>query len=85
MTWQMSGYIMIIYIAYIQGIPRSLVEASEIDGANSFERFRYIIFPLIAPAFTVSMFLTLSNSFKIFDQNVALTAGAPYNSTVVKE
>lgn len=80
-AWQMSGYIMIIYIAHIEGIPEDLVEAAQIDGANVFQRFRHIIFPLVAPAFTVSMFLTLSNSFKLYDQNLSLTGGAPYNST----
>jgi len=81
MSWQMSGYIMIIYIAYLEGLPGELLEASEIDGAGPFQRFRYIIFPLVAPAFTVSMFLTLSNSFKLYDQNLSLTSGGPYNST----
>jgi raffinose/stachyose/melibiose transport system permease protein len=81
MSWQMSGYIMIIYIAYLEGLPSELLEASEIDGAGPFQRFRYIIFPLVAPAFTVSMFLTLSNSFKLYDQNLSLTSGGPYNST----
>ncbi|MBM7603825.1 raffinose/stachyose/melibiose transport system permease protein [Metabacillus crassostreae] len=81
MSWQMSGYIMIIYIAYLEGLPSELLEASEIDGAGPFQRLRYIIFPLVAPAFTVSMFLTLSNSFKLYDQNLSLTAGGPYNST----
>jgi len=80
-AWQMSGYIMIIYIARLEGIPEDLVEAAQIDGANVFQRFRHIIFPLVAPAFTVSMFLTLSNSFKLYDQNLSLTGGAPYNST----
>ena len=80
-AWQMSGYIMIIYIAHLEGIPEDLVEAAQIDGANDFQRFRHIIFPLVAPAFTVSMFLTLSNSFKLYDQNLSLTGGAPYNST----
>ena len=80
-AWQMSGYIMIIYIAHLEGIPEDLVEAAQIDGANVFQRFRHIIFPLVAPAFTVSMFLTLSNSFKLYDQNLSLTGGAPYNST----
>ncbi|RBW68817.1 carbohydrate ABC transporter permease [Bacillus taeanensis] len=79
--WQMAGYIMIIYIAYLQNIPNELIEAAEIDGANSFQRFRNITFPLVAPAFTVSMFLTLSASFKIYDQNLSLTNGGPYNST----
>ncbi|WP_226037765.1 carbohydrate ABC transporter permease [Aquibacillus saliphilus] len=79
--WQMAGYIMIIYIAYLQNIPNELIEAAEIDGASSWQRFRHITFPLVAPAFTISMFLTLSNSFKIYDQNLSLTGGGPYNST----
>lgn len=80
-SWQMAGYIMIIYIAYLQSIPKELIEAAKIDGASSFQRFRHITFPLIAPAFTISMFLTLSDSFKMYDQNLSLTAGGPYNST----
>lgn len=80
-AWQMSGYIMIIYIAYLESIPQELIEASKIDGANSIQRFKHVIFPLVAPAFTVSMFLTLSNSFKIYDQNLSLTNGGPYDST----
>ncbi|WP_110926208.1 carbohydrate ABC transporter permease [Bacillus massiliglaciei] len=80
-SWQMAGYIMIIYIAYLQAVPEDLLEAAEIDGANGFQRFRHITFPLVAPAFTVSLFLTLSHSFKIYDQNLSLTNGAPYNST----
>ncbi|TCS83086.1 carbohydrate ABC transporter permease [Tepidibacillus fermentans] len=81
MSWQMAGYIMVIYIAYLENIPQELLEAAEIDGANSFQRFRHITFPLVAPAFTVSMFLTLSNSFKLYDQNLSLTGGGPYDST----
>lgn len=80
-TWQMAGYIMIIYIAYLQSIPKELIEAAKIDGASRFQQFRNITFPLVAPAFTISMFLTLSDSFKIYDQNLSLTAGGPYNST----
>lgn len=80
-TWQWAGYIMIIYIAYLQNIPQELIEAAEIDGANSFQKLKNIIFPLLAPAFTVSMFLTLSHSFKIYDQNLSLTNGGPFNST----
>ncbi|MBD8069610.1 carbohydrate ABC transporter permease [Bacillus sp. PS06] len=79
--WQMAGYIMIIYIAYLQNIPNELIEAADMDGANSFQRFKNIIFPLVAPAFTVSMFLTLSSSFKIYDQNLSLTNGGPFDST----
>jgi len=80
-SWQMAGYIMIIYIAYLQSIPKDLIEAARIDGASSFQRFRHITFPLVAPAFTISMFLTFSDSFKMYDQNLSLTAGGPYNST----
>jgi len=76
-TWQYAGYIMMIYVAAIQGIPDSLVEAAEIDGVNYAQRLRHIVFPLVAPAFTVSMFLTLVNSFKQFDVNYSLTAGGP--------
>jgi raffinose/stachyose/melibiose transport system permease protein len=76
-TWQYAGYIMMIYVAAIQGIPPSLLEAAAIDGATYRQRLRHITFPLVAPAFTVSMFLTLINSFKQFDVNYALTAGGP--------
>lgn len=80
-SWQMAGYIMVIYIAYLENVPRDLIEAAEIDGASSIQRFKNITFPLVAPAFTVSMFLTLSSSFQIYDQNLSLTAGGPFNST----
>lgn len=81
MSWQMSGYMMVIYIAAIENIPESSLEAAKIDGANAWQRLRYIIMPLVAPAFTVGLFLTLSNSFKLYDQNLSLTAGGPHNST----
>lgn len=81
MSWQMSGYMMIIYIAALQGIPASLIEASKIDGATGLQRLRHIIIPMVMPAFTVGIFLSLSNSFKLFDQNLALTNGGPYGST----
>ncbi|PRX22384.1 carbohydrate ABC transporter membrane protein 1 (CUT1 family) [Orenia metallireducens] len=81
MAWQMSGYLMVIYVAAIQNIPKELVEAAQIDGANAWERTKHIIFPLVRPAFTVSLFLTLSNSFKLYDQNLSLTGGGPANST----
>ena len=80
-SWQWAGYIMIIYIAYLENIPGELIEAAEMDGANAFQRFKNITFPLVAPAFTVSMFLTISHSFKIYDQNLSLTGGGPFNST----
>jgi len=76
-TWQYAGYIMMIYVAAIQGIPDSLIEAAEIDGANYRKIVSKIIFPLVAPAFTVSTFLALVNSYKQFDVNFALTRGGP--------
>lgn len=81
MSWQMSGYMMIIYIAAIQSIPESLIEAAKIDGANAPQRLRFITLPMVMPAFTVGLFLSLSNAFKLFDQNLALTGGGPYGST----
>ncbi|SCY82620.1 carbohydrate ABC transporter permease [Alkaliphilus peptidifermentans] len=81
MSWQMSGYMMVIYIAALQNIPQSLLEAADIDGANSWHKLKHITIPLVAPAFTVGVFLALSCSFKLYDQNLALTGGGPYNST----
>lgn len=81
MSWQMAGYLMIIYVSGIQGISSELIEASKVDGANGWHRLKHIIFPLVRPAFTVSVFLTLSNSFKLYDQNLSLTAGGPGNAT----
>lgn len=81
MTWQMAGYMMVIYISAIENIPKSVIEAARIDGANALQRLRYIIIPLVMPAFTVGLFLTLSNSFKLYDQNLSLTAGGPHGST----
>ncbi|MEN0658284.1 sugar ABC transporter permease [Caldifermentibacillus hisashii] len=80
-TWQMSGYIMVIYISFLNNIPEELMEAASIDGANSWQKFWKVKFPMIAPAFTVSLFLTLSNAFKIYDQNMALTNGGPFSQT----
>jgi raffinose/stachyose/melibiose transport system permease protein len=77
MNWQMAGYMMLIYIAAIQGISQGLNEAAKIDGANGWQLLRNITIPLCMPAFTICTFLTVSNSFKLFDQNLALTAGAP--------
>jgi raffinose/stachyose/melibiose transport system permease protein len=82
-NWQMVGYMMVIYIAAIQAIPTDLVEAAQIDGANARQILFNITVPLVAPAFTICTFLTLSNSFKLFDQNLALTRGAPGKSTAM--
>jgi raffinose/stachyose/melibiose transport system permease protein len=81
MSWQMAGYLMVIYISSLQNIPPELLEAAQIDGANSWQKMKNIILPLVRPAFTVSIFLTLSNSFKLYDQNLSLTAGGPAKST----
>lgn len=81
MTWQMAGYTMVIYIAALQSIPGELLEAAEIDGSTMWSKTRHIIIPLVAPAFTINMFLMLSNSFKLYDQNLSLTNGGPFNST----
>lgn len=80
-VWQLSGYMMIVYIAQIQQIPESIKEAARIDGAGAFYMLKRIIMPLMMPAFTIGLFLTISGSFKMFDQNLALTQGGPYRST----
>lgn len=77
LNWQMVGYMMIIYIAGIQGISPELIEAAKIDGASSWQILRGIVIPLVSPAITICTFLTVTNSFKLFDQNLSLTAGAP--------
>jgi raffinose/stachyose/melibiose transport system permease protein len=76
-NWQMIGYMMIIYIAAIQSISTEQLEAAQIDGANFWQILKSITIPLVMPAFTICTFLTVSNSFKLFDQNLALTNGAP--------
>lgn len=80
-VWQLAGYMMIIYIAQIQNIPANILEAAEIDGASYGQRLKTIILPLAAPAFNIGLFLTLTTCFKLYDQNLALTNGGPYNST----
>lgn len=80
-VWQLSGYMMIVYIAQIQQIPESVKEAASIDGASGWQMLKSIILPLMMPAFTIGLFLSISNSFKMFDQNLALTQGGPYKST----
>ena len=76
-TWQYAGYIMLIYVAAIQGISKSVMEAAEVDGARYWTRVTRIQIPLMANTFTISLFLTLTNSFKMYDVNVALTNGGP--------
>lgn len=81
MNWQLIGYMMIIYIAGIQNVSLDLLEAADIDGATSFQKLIKITIPQVMPSVTICTFLTLTNSFKLFDQNLALTAGAPGRQT----
>ena len=81
MNWQMIGYMMIIYIAGLQNVPTELIEASKIDGATKWQTLRHVTIPMVMPSITICLFLTLSNSFKLYDQNLALTAGAPIHKT----
>ena len=79
MCWQQIGYLMIIYIAGIQNIPGELIEAAKIDGASSRQVLRHVTIPMVMPSITICTFLTLTNSFKLYDQNLALTNGEPSN------
>lgn len=81
MCWQQIGYMMIIYIAGLQNVPDDILEAAAIDGASPAKTFFRVKLPMIMPSITICVFLTLTNSFKLFDQNLALTAGAPKHST----
>ena len=77
MNWQQIGYMMIIYIAGIQNIPGELIEAAKIDGAGKWQILKNVTIPMLMPSITICSFLTLTNGFKLFDQNMALTNGAP--------
>ena len=83
MNWQMIGYMMIIYVAGLQNVPTDLIEAAQIDGATSLQTLFKVKFPMVMPSITICLFLTVSNSFKLFDQNLALTAGAPSKKTAM--
>lgn len=83
MNWQLIGYMMVIYIAGIQNIPRELYEAAKIDGASTLRTLRNITIPMVMPSVTICLFLTITNSFKLFDQNLALTGGAPARETAM--
>ena len=80
-VWQLSGYMMLIYVAQFQQIPKSLIEAAMIDGASYMRRLISVIIPLMQPAFTIGVFLMLSHTFKLYDQNLTLTDGDPFGST----
>ncbi|NBH14020.1 sugar ABC transporter permease [Lachnospiraceae bacterium] len=79
MCWQQIGYMMIIYISGIQNIPGELIEAAKIDGATPVQILKNVTIPMVMPSITICTFLTLTNSFKLFDQNLALTNGEPSN------
>lgn len=81
MSWQLIGYMMIIYIAGLQNVPTELKEAADIDGATWWQKLRKITIPMVMPSITICMFLSLSNCFKLFDQNLSLTNGAPMRET----
>ncbi|WP_248930317.1 carbohydrate ABC transporter permease [Paenibacillus hamazuiensis] len=80
-VWQTSGYLMVIYISALANVPKELQEAAYIDGATRFQTLRKITIPMIMPAVTVCLFLTISWAFKMYDLNVSLTKGGPFNST----
>lgn len=79
--WQSAGYMMIIFIAGIMAIPRDIIEASTIDGANAWNRLIHMTMPMMIPSFVVTVFLTLKGAFMVYDINYALTQGGPYGST----
>lgn len=81
MNWQNVGYMMVIYIAAIQNIPSDMLEAAAIDGASYIKTLFKIIIPSVMPSITICLFMTMTNGFKLFDQNLALTAGAPSKGT----
>ena len=81
MNWQMIGYMMVIYIAGLQNVPQELIEAAKIDGADSKDTLFNVTIPMVMPSITICLFLTLANSFKLYDQKLALTAGAPLKKT----
>ncbi|XID92161.1 carbohydrate ABC transporter permease [Paenibacillaceae bacterium WGS1546] len=83
MSWQLIGYMMVIYIAGIQSIPKDLLEVARIEGASRMQSVRHVTIPIIMPAITICTFLTMTNSLKMFDQNLALTAGAPAKQTAM--
>lgn len=80
-NWQMMGYMMIIYIAGLQNVPPELTEAAQLDGAGRWRTLRSVTIPMVMPSITICLFLTLANTFKMYDQNLALTNGAPLKQT----
>ena len=78
MCWQQIGYMMIIYIAGLQSVPEELIEAAKIDGANGWQTLFHVTIPCVMPSITICTFLSLTNGFKLFDQNMALNGGQPF-------
>ena len=84
-AWQQIGYLMIIYIAGLQAVPEDMMEAAKIDGANGWQTLFRVTIPNVMPSITICTFLTLTNSFKMFDQNLALTGGDPITTLATGE
>lgn len=80
-VWQLSGYMILIYVAGFMGLSEDVMEAASLDGAAGFAKLRYIIMPLMMSSITICLFLTLSRAFMVYDVNLSLTAGGPYGST----
>ncbi|HOO26965.1 MAG TPA: sugar ABC transporter permease, partial [Lachnospiraceae bacterium] len=80
-VWQLSGYMMLIYIAGFTGLSTDVLEAASIDGATGFSKIKDIILPLMVPSFVICIFLTLSRAFMVYDVNLTLTGGEPYGTT----
>lgn len=80
-VWQLSGYMMLIYIAGFTGLSADVLEAASIDGATGFQRMKSIILPLMVPSFVICLFFTLSRAFMVYDVNLTLTGGEPYGTT----
>ena len=81
LCWQQIGYMMIIYVAGLQNVPPDLMEAASIDGASSWQTLLKVKLPMVMPSITICLFLTITNAFKLFDQNLSLTAGDPAHTT----
>lgn len=80
-VWQYSGYMMIIYVAGFMNVPKDVLEAASIDGANGFKKMKSIILPMMVPSFTVCLFLSIQRGFMAYDVNLSLTKGGPYHTT----
>ena len=80
-VWQLSGYMMLIYIAGFTGLSEDVLEAASIDGATGFQKMKSIILPLMVPSFVICLFFTLSRAFMVYDVNLTLTGGEPYGTT----